>query len=107
MNWERQQLCVCEEGGGKSENGTPEESQETSVTGGESPRHTCDPRAWKGRPDWATPSREGRSDGKESACNAETRVQALHREDALEKAAAAHSSILAWRILWTEEPTGL
>ena len=29
------------------------------------------------------------------------------REDPLEKGMATHSSILAWRILWTEEPGGL
>ena len=37
----------------------------------------------------------------------ETRVQSLHREDPLEKGTAAHSSILAGRIPWTEEPGGL
>ena len=31
----------------------------------------------------------------------------LGREDPLEEEMAAHSSILAWRILWTEEPGGL
>ena len=44
------------------------------------------------------------SDGKESACNADTQVQPLGREDPLEKGMATHSSILAWRIPWTEEP---
>ena len=34
----------------------------------------------------------------------ETRVQSLAWEDPLEKAMATHSTILAWRILWTEEP---
>ena len=34
-------------------------------------------------------------------------VQSLVQEDPLEKVIAAHSSILAWRILWTEEPGGL
>ena len=34
-------------------------------------------------------------------------VQSLDREDALEKGMATHSSILAWRIPWTEEPGGL
>ena len=34
----------------------------------------------------------------------ETRVQSLGREDPLEKGMATHSSILAWRIPWTEEP---
>ena len=34
----------------------------------------------------------------------ETRVQFLGQEDPLEKEMATHSSILAWRIPWTEEP---
>ena len=34
----------------------------------------------------------------------ETWVQSLGREDPLEKEMAAHSSILAWEIQWTEEP---
>ena len=34
----------------------------------------------------------------------ETRVQSLGWEDPLEKEMAAHSSILAWKIPWTEEP---
>ena len=34
----------------------------------------------------------------------ETRVQSLGQEDPLEKGMAIHSSILAWRIPWTEEP---
>ena len=33
----------------------------------------------------------------------ETQVRSLGWEDLLEKEMAAHSSILAWRILWTEE----
>ena len=37
----------------------------------------------------------------------ETRVGFLGWEDPLEKEMAAHSSILAWRIPWTEEPGGL
>ena len=37
----------------------------------------------------------------------ETRVQYLGWEDSLEKGMATHSSILAWRIRWTEEPGGL
>ena len=37
----------------------------------------------------------------------ETPVQSLGREDALEGGRAPHSSILAWRILRTEEPGGL
>ena len=34
----------------------------------------------------------------------ETPVQSLDQEDPLEKGMATHSSILAWRIPWTEEP---
>ena len=34
----------------------------------------------------------------------ETWVQSLGREDVLEKDMATHSSILAWKIPWTEEP---
>ena len=37
----------------------------------------------------------------------ETQVQSLSREDPLEKRMTTHSSILAWRIPWLEEPSGL
>ena len=37
----------------------------------------------------------------------ETQVQSLGREEPLEERMATHSSVLAWRILWTEEPSGL
>ena len=37
----------------------------------------------------------------------ETQVPSLGQEDPLEKGLATHSSILAWRISWTEEPGGL
>ena len=37
----------------------------------------------------------------------ERQVQSLGQEDPLEKAMATHSSILAWKIPWTEEPGGL
>ena len=36
----------------------------------------------------------------------ETQVQSLGQEDLLEKAMAPHSSTLAWKIPWTEEPVG-
>ena len=36
----------------------------------------------------------------------ETQVQYLGGEDALEEGMATHSSILIWRIPWTEEPGG-
>ena len=35
----------------------------------------------------------------------ETQVQSLGQEDPLEKGTATHSSILAWGISWTEEPS--
>ena len=37
----------------------------------------------------------------------EMRVRSLGLEDPLEEGMATHSSILVWRILWTEEPGGL
>ena len=37
----------------------------------------------------------------------EIQAQSQGRKDALEKEMATHSSILAWRIPWTEEPGGL
>ena len=37
----------------------------------------------------------------------ETWVQSLGQEDPLEKEMATHSSIFAWEIPWTEEPSGL
>ena len=37
----------------------------------------------------------------------ETQVQSLGGEDPLEKEMASHSSTLAWKIPWTEEPCGL
>ena len=41
---------------------------------------------------------------KNPPANQETWVQSLGREDPLEKRMATHSSILAWRIPWMEEP---
>ena len=37
----------------------------------------------------------------------ETRVQSLGQEDPLEKGVVTHSTVLAWRIPWTEEAGGL
>ena len=37
----------------------------------------------------------------------ETRVRSLGWEDLKGKGMATHSNILAWRISWTEEPSGL
>ena len=44
---------------------------------------------------------------KNSPTMLETWVRSLGREDPLEKGTAAHSSILAWRFPWSEEPGGL
>ena len=49
----------------------------------------------------------GGSDDKESACNARDVGSISGSEDPLEEEMATHSSILAWRIPWTEEPGGL
>ena len=45
--------------------------------------------------------------GKNLPAVQETQVQSLGQEDLLEKGMATHSSIVAWRIPWTEEPGGL
>lgn len=53
---------------------------------------------------------QGGAIGKELVCQCrrhETWVQSLGPEDPLVKGVATHSSILAWRIPWTEEPSGL
>ena len=49
----------------------------------------------------------GSSDGKNSACSAEDLVRSLGWVGTLEEGMATHSSTLAWRIPWTEEPGGL
>ena len=46
----------------------------------------------------------GGSDSKESTCNAGDLGSIHGLEDALKEGMATHSSILAWRIPWTEEP---
>ena len=46
----------------------------------------------------------GSSDSKVSAYNVGDPVQSLGQEDPLEKEMATHSSIHAWKTLWTEEP---
>ena len=46
----------------------------------------------------------GGSHGKESACSAGDLGLIPRLEDLLEKGLATHSSILAWRIPWTEKP---
>ena len=49
----------------------------------------------------------GGSDGNKSTCNAGDLDSVPGQEDPLEKGMATHSSILAWRIPWTNEPAGL
>ena len=46
----------------------------------------------------------GGSEGKTSACSEGDPGLILHQEDPLEKEMATHSSTLAWKIPWTEEP---
>ena len=46
----------------------------------------------------------GGTEGRESPVMQEIQVRSLGWEDPLEKEMAIHSSILAWRIPWTEEP---
>ena len=53
---------------------------------------------------WGFP---GSSDGKESACNAGDPGSIPRSERSPEKGMATHSSILAWRIPWMEEPDRL
>ena len=45
--------------------------------------------------------------GKESTCQCRDAVQSLGQEDPREKEMAIHSSILDWKVPWTEEPGGL
>ena len=45
--------------------------------------------------------------GKNLPAMQETQIQSLGQKNSLEKGMATHSSILAWRIPWTEEPGGL
>ena len=58
-----------------------------------------DIRAGKGFP--------GGASDKESACNAGDQLPSLGWEDSLEEETATHSSILAWKVPWKEEPGGL
>ena len=46
----------------------------------------------------------GGSEVKASASTPDTQVRSLGQEDPLEKEMVTHSSTLAWRIPWTEEP---
>ena len=55
-------------------------------------------------PSWIYEHFPGASDGKESTCKAGDQVWYLGWEYPLEEEMATHSSILAWRIPWTEEP---
>ena len=48
----------------------------------------------------------GEGSGKQSACQStrEMQIRSLDREDLLEEEMATPSSVLAWKIAWTEEP---
>ena len=61
----------------------------------------------RSRAGWGVPNCELPGGSKNLSAMQETRVQSLGRKDPLEKGMATHSSILAWRIPWTEEPDGL
>ena len=49
----------------------------------------------------------GDSDSKESACNTGDWIRSLGWEDPQEKGMATYSSVLAWKIPWTEEPQSI
>ena len=49
----------------------------------------------------------GGASGKEPACQYRRHIRSLGGKDPLEKGMATHSSILAWKIPWTEEPSRL
>ena len=49
----------------------------------------------------------GGSVGRETTCNAWDLSSTLGQEEPLEKEMVTHSSILTWKIPWTEEPGGL
>ena len=61
------------------------------------------------QPGWEGSLGENSSNGRESACSVGDPglIPSLGEENPLEKGMATHSSILAWRIAWTEEPGGL
>ena len=59
---------------------------------------------WKQVPFWASLVAQSL---KKLPAVEETHVQPLGQKDPLEKEMATHSSILAWKILWTEELSGL
>ena len=46
----------------------------------------------------------GRTSGKEPTCQCRNHMKRHESEDPLRRALATHSSILAWRIPWTEDP---
>ena len=80
-----------------------EHSQRRVVGFSMSPQAGLSPLKHIGAAYGATSGFPGGSDGKASACNAETWVRFLGWEDPLEKEMAIHSSTLAWKIPWTEE----
>ena len=49
----------------------------------------------------------GGTSGKEPTCQCRNHMRRHESEDSLRRVLATHSSILPWRILWTEDPGGL
>ena len=64
------------------------------------------PRLWVHVPSLAGELRSSMQMVKSPPAMQETQVQSLGGEDPLEEGMATHSSILAWKIPWTEEPGG-
>ena len=62
---------------------------------------------WNNNPTMAVLGFSGDSAVKNPPAMLETQVQSLHQEDPLIEGMAPHSTILAWRIPWMEEPGGL
>ena len=69
--------------------------------------HRCGPGLFPGQGSLSSWGFPGGSDGKESACSTGDPGLIVDQEDPLEKGIATHSSILAWRIPWTEEAGSL
>ena len=61
---------------------------------------------WSQDPPEQSSAIPGGASGKEPTCQCRKGVKSLGQEDPLEEGVATHSSILAWKIPWTEEPGG-
>ena len=88
--------------GGKKHKGTVDVEKKKKLKKQRKRNHINRPTTDKGFP--------GGACSKEPACQCKPERQGFDRwvwEDLLEEGMATHSSILAWRILWTEKPGGL